>query len=81
MASIDMLSEANITMALIDDALGRSIRTNLKERLMKIAEDEINQIVETSLQDMKTHIEAYREAEFMRTTVKVLVEKRGFGNG
>ena len=77
-----MASLANYEVVgnILDDALRNSIRTSIKNRLMKVAEEEIEPIIDKVMEELKTSVESYRDMEFYGTSVRVLVEKKGFDN-
>ena len=77
MANIGQLIQPDTTYYL-NEALQNQIRSNLKDKMMKFAEAEIDLIVDETLQQFKTRIETYRDREFMTDVVRVLVKKESF---
>jgi len=52
------------------------LRDKLRERIMDRIKPDVEAAIEASLSAFKATIESYREAEFMRDTVRVIIENK-----
>ena len=58
------------------NGLTNLIRDKLRERIMASIKSDIDAAVEEALASFKTTIESYREPEYMRDTVRVMIENK-----